>query len=45
MHYFTDLPLLIQGVLLVWSLLILYAGGRFVIRVFQTIRNRPGSFP
>ena len=41
MRHFKDFPDLIQAVLLVWSVLILYAGSRFLVRIFRTGWSRP----
>ena len=45
MRHFKDFPDPIQAVLLVWSLLVLYAGSRFLIRIFRTVRSRPDPLP
>ena len=45
MRHFKDFPDPIQAVLLVWSLLVLYAGSRFLIRIFRTVRGRPDPLP
>jgi hypothetical protein len=45
MRHFKDFPDPIQAVLLVWSFLVLYAGSRFLIRIFRTVRSRPDPLP
>jgi hypothetical protein len=40
-RHFKDYPDPLKGVLLVWSLLIVWAGGRFIWRIFKTVFSRP----
>lgn len=41
MRHFTSFPEPIQAVLLLWSVLILWCGGRFLVRIFRTVRSGP----
>jgi hypothetical protein len=41
MRHFTSFPDPIQAVLLVWALLVVYAGSRFLIRIIRTVTRSP----
>ena|GEM_PF-3520595 len=45
MRHFKEFPDLIQAVFLIWSLLILWAGIRFLRRIVQTFRRKPDPLP
>jgi hypothetical protein len=41
MRQFKNFPDPVQGVLLLWAILIVYAGARFLVRIVKTVLNPP----